>query len=89
MQQATAPSHSPEGPSSLEDTGGLPILTRQLQRLTRQGHLGVVPMWSAAGFLPCCPSFYTEARLCLSAAVLRSTTLASQPGHSPQPAAGQ
>lgn len=48
--------------------------------------LVVVPMWRVVGFPPCCgPCSCTEARLHLSATVLRSTTLASQSGHSPQP----
>ena len=46
-------------------------------------------MWflgGVVGFPPCCgPCSRTEARLHLSATVLRSTTLARQPGHSPQP----
>lgn len=46
-------------------------------------------MWRVAGFLPYCgPCSCTEARLHLSATVLRSTTLAGQPGHSPQPLGG-
>lgn len=46
-------------------------------------------MWRVVGFLPCCgPCSRTEARLHLSATVLRSTTLAGQPGHSPQPPRG-
>lgn len=89
MQQAAAPSHSPEDTLSLPDTAGSTSLTGWFRHLTWQGPPPpvVVPMWRAVGFLPSWgPCSCSEARLHLSATVLRSTTLASQPGHSPQPA---
>lgn len=81
MQQAVAPSYSLGDTLSLKDGARPASLTPHATGLT-----GCGPMWRAEGSLPCWgPCSCMEARLHLSATVLRSTTLAGQPGHSPQP----
>lgn len=87
MQQADAPSHSLGDTLNLKDTARSASLTGWLTP-----HAAGPAGWSfcvqSGGFLPCCgPCSCMEVRLRLSARVLRSTTLASQPGHSPQPLA--
>lgn len=79
-----------QDPPSLKDTGRSARLDQAAPTLRRQGSPGGGPMWRAVGFLPCWQPLlrYTEARLCLQRCSSEEHTLASQPGHSPQPAAG-
>jgi hypothetical protein len=87
MQQAVAPSSSLGDTLSQKDTAR-PISLSGWSWYQAYGLLVGIAMWRIEDPALPGPCSWAEARLYLSAAVLRSTTLASQPGHSPQPLGG-
>jgi hypothetical protein len=84
MQQVVAPSISLGDTLSLKATAR-PVSLSGLSWYQSYGPLVGIPTWrvETPALLDSCS--WAEARLYLSTPVLRSTMLASQPGHSPQP----